>query len=215
MRGAGSTGIDKKYRLVYFWIMKKSERTRQFIVEKTAPIFNVKGYAGTSIADMTEATGLTKGSIYGNFANKDEVALAAFEHNWQRVKTTVRAEMDKRSTSKDRLLALVGVYQDLQSHDFPQGGCPLLNTAVEADGTHPDLREKAMDAFNGWLKNIVTVIETGVAAGEFRASVDAEQTALTLIALIEGGLMISQLTGNVGHRTAVMPAVERTILDLT
>ncbi|KLK90129.1 transcriptional regulator [Microvirga vignae] len=195
--------------------MKKAERTRQFIVETTAPIFNVKGYAGTSLADMTEATGLTKGSIYGNFANKDDVALAAFEHNWKRVKVMVRAEMDKRDTSKGKLLAIVGVYQNLQSHDFPEGGCPLLNTSVEADDTHPELRKKAADAFLGWMKNIVTVVETGITAGEFRASVDAEQTALTLIAMIEGAIMISQLTGNASHRTTVMAAVERTIHDLT
>jgi len=50
----------------------KAEQTRQLIVEKTAPIFNVKGYAGTSVSDMTKATGLTKGSVYGNFANKAE-----------------------------------------------------------------------------------------------------------------------------------------------
>ncbi len=60
--------------------MNKAERTRHFIIEKAAPIFNTKGYAGTSLSDMTEATGLTKGSIYGNFADKDEVALACFEH---------------------------------------------------------------------------------------------------------------------------------------
>ena len=194
--------------------MKKAERTRQFIVEKTAPIFNVKGYAGTSITDMTAATGLTKGSIYGNFANKDEVALAAFEHNWQRVKTMVRGEMAKGATSKEKLLALVGAYQDLQAHDFPEGGCPLLNTATEADDTHPELRAKAVDAFHGWKKNLVTVIETGIAAGEFRGNVDVEQTALTLIALIEGAVLLAQLSGNDAHRTAVMPAVEKTILDL-
>ena len=39
--------------------MNKAEKTRQFIVEKTAPIFNMKGDAGTSLSDMTEATGLT------------------------------------------------------------------------------------------------------------------------------------------------------------
>ena len=59
--------------------MSKAEKTRQFIIEKTAPIFNKKGFAGTSLSDMTEATGLTKGSIYGNFADKDEVAMAAFD----------------------------------------------------------------------------------------------------------------------------------------
>lgn len=195
--------------------MKKAEKTRRFIVERTAPIFNVKGYAGTSLTDMTEATGLTKGSIYGNFANKDEVALAAFEHNWKRVKTLLSAEMAKCNSSREKLLALVGVYENLQSYDFPEGGCPLLNTAVEADDTHPDLRKKAADALKGWMKSIVTVIKAGIAAGEFRASGDAEQTALTLIAMIEGAIMISQLTGDASHRTAVMAAVERTIHDLT
>jgi AcrR family transcriptional regulator len=195
--------------------MKKSERTRQFIVERTAPIFNVKGYAGTSPADMTEATGLTKGSIYGNFANKDEVALAAFEHNWRRVTTLLNAEAAKCNSSREKLLALVGVYRNLQFHDFPKGGCPLLNTAVEADGTHPDLRKKAADAFQGWMKGIVTVIETGIAAGEFQARVDAEQTAPTLIAMIEGATMISQLTGDASHRSAVMAAVEIAVHDLT
>ena len=57
----------------------KSSRTKQFIIEKTAPVFNAKGYAGTSINDLMIATGLTKGNIYGNFENKDEVALAAFD----------------------------------------------------------------------------------------------------------------------------------------
>lgn len=194
--------------------MNKAQRTRQLIVEKTAPIFNVKGYAGTSLADMTEATGLTKGSVYGNFANKDEVALAAFDHNWKRVQTAMRAEMDKHKTNKEKLLAMTGVYENLP-HDFPEGGCPLLNTAIEADDTHPALRKKAADAFRGWKKNLVTVIESGIATREFRASVDAEQTAVTLIAMIEGAVMISLLTGNASHRKAVMPAVEKAILDLT
>ena len=58
--------------------MSTAEKTRQFIIESTAEIFNKKGYAGTSLAHISEATGLTKGSIYGNFANKYEVAKEVF-----------------------------------------------------------------------------------------------------------------------------------------
>jgi TetR/AcrR family transcriptional repressor of nem operon len=123
--------------------------------------------------------------------------------------------MAKCDSSKKKLLALVSVYGNLQSHDFPEGGCPLLNTTVEADDTHPELRKNAATAFRGWMTSIVTVIEKGIAAGEFRAGINAEQTALTLIAMIEGAVMVSQLTGNASHRTAVMAAVERTIHDLT
>ncbi len=62
--------------------MNKAERTKQFIIEQTASIFNKKGYAGTSLQDITAATSLTKGSIYGNFGGKDDVALAVFDYTW-------------------------------------------------------------------------------------------------------------------------------------
>src|ERR1700742_3551612 len=109
--------------------MSKAEQTRQFIIEKTAPIFNMKGYAGTSLTDMTEATGLTKGSIYGNFANKDEVAMAAFDHNAKKVNSIIRQEMDKHASIKDKLLVYVDVYENYVKFPFPAGGCPILNTA--------------------------------------------------------------------------------------
>src|SRR6185436_8961099 len=99
--------------------MSKAQRTRQFIVEQTAPIFNVKGYAGTSVSDMTAATGLTKGSVYGNFADKEEVALAAFEHNWSRVRTALRSAIDGQASSRDKLLAMLAVFENPSAHGFP------------------------------------------------------------------------------------------------
>jgi AcrR family transcriptional regulator len=65
--------------------MSKAEKTRQFIIEQTAELFNKKGYAGTSLSDITSATGLTKGSIYGNFENKDEVAKEVYLYNSKRL----------------------------------------------------------------------------------------------------------------------------------
>jgi len=59
----------------------KAERTTQYIIETVAPLFNQRGYSATSLSDITSAVGLTKGAIYGNFKNKEELALKAFEHN--------------------------------------------------------------------------------------------------------------------------------------
>ena len=59
----------------------KARQTRQFIIDKAAPVFNKKGVSGTSLSDLTRATGLTKGSIYGNFKDKDEVAVCVFQYN--------------------------------------------------------------------------------------------------------------------------------------
>ena len=59
----------------------KAEQTTRFIISTVAPIFNKNGYYGTSMSDITAATGLTKGAIYGNFKNKEDLAFAAFEFN--------------------------------------------------------------------------------------------------------------------------------------
>ena len=60
-------------------MLTKAEQTTQFIIEKVAPLFNQKGYAATSMSDITRVTGLTKGAIYGNFENKEAIAIAAFD----------------------------------------------------------------------------------------------------------------------------------------
>lgn len=194
--------------------MSKAEQTKAFIIEKTAPIFNMKGYAGTSLNDMTTATGLTKGSIYGNFANKDEVAFAVFEHNISKVTDIIRSEMEKCTTVRDQLLVYIHVYSDFLRFPFPVGGCPILNTAIEADDTHPPLRQKAAAAVNTWKNRIISLLEKGVKNKEFRAIADPEQTALTMIATIEGGIMLTKLTGKLQYLKSVLKSVEQMIRNL-
>ena len=194
--------------------MSKAEKTREFIVEKTAPIFNKKGYAGTSISDMTEATGLTKGSIYGNFANKDEVALAAFDYNWKRISDITRQEMEKKSTIKEKLLVYTE-YGKFINFPLPMGGCPVLNTAVEADDTHPLLKKKANEAFLTWKDKLTTLLEQGIRTKEFTTAIDPEQIALTIIAMIEGSIMIAKLSGKPAYRNAIMVSMRKMIEGLS
>ena len=192
--------------------MSKAEKTREFIVEKTAPIFNKKGYAGTSLSDMTEATGLTKGSIYGNFANKDEVALAAFDYNWKRISGITRQAMEKKDTIKEKLL----VYTEYDKFiNLPMGGCPVLNTAVEADDTHPLLKSKANEAFLAWKEKLTALLEEGIRTKEFPATIDPEQIALTIIAMIEGSIMIAKLSGKPAYRNAIMLSMRKMIEGLS
>jgi len=195
--------------------MPKAEETKAWIIEKTAPVFNRKGFTGTTLSDMEEATGLTKGSIYNNFVNKDEVALAVFDYNLAMVNNLVSAEMSKHTTAKGQLLAYVNVYgNDVLKRPFPEGGCPVLNTAVESDDTHPELRKKASAAITAWKNKIVSLIEKGKKDKEFRHSVNAEEVALTMVATIEGGIMVSKVTGRLNYLKTVMKSVEKMILDL-
>ena len=61
--------------------MRKAEETRNYIIEQAAPIFNMHGYYGTTMSQLTKAINMTKGAIYGNFKDKDEIALAAAPPN--------------------------------------------------------------------------------------------------------------------------------------
>ena len=184
--------------------MSKAEKTRQFIIETTAPIFNKKGYAGTSLNDITEATGLTKGSIYGNFGNKDEVALAAFDYNYGTLSSAVKRKMEDKEHPIDKLRVFLDVFSDLQHVTSLQYGCPILNTAIEADDTHDALRRKAANAIDNWYKTIGGIINAGQDSGQIRLGVDAKEFAGAYIALIEGGVMLAKVTGkNDGINAAV------------
>ena len=195
--------------------MSKAERTKQFIIEQTAPIFNMKGYSGTSMSDITEITGLTKGSIYGNFENKDEVAIAAFKYNVKKLQDAFSREIDKQTTFKGKLLAYPQLYSQYANLKVTKGGCPILNTATESDDTHPILRKYAERTLIYWKEKIISFIDQGISAGEFKAkAIDTERTALTIIALIEGGVMISKLTGNLNDLSNVMHSVSKVIEEL-
>ncbi|WP_149207651.1 TetR/AcrR family transcriptional regulator [Flavobacterium johnsoniae] len=195
--------------------MSKAQRTKQFIIEKTAPIFNMKGYSGTSMSDITEATGLTKGSIYGNFANKDEVALAAFRFNVKKLHDIFAREIEKEKTFKGKLLVYPRLYSDYYDLRVTQGGCPIINTATEADDTHPVLKKKVERVILSWKEQLVYFIEQGILLGEFKApSIDPEKTALTIIAMIEGAVMIAKITGNLSTLADIMLSVTKIIEDL-
>ena len=195
--------------------MSKAERTKQFIIEKTAPIFNMKGYSGTSMSDITEATGLTKGSIYGNFENKDEVALAAFKYNVKKLQNAFAQEIEKQNTFKGKLLVYPRLYSNYLDLRVTKGGCPILNTATEADDTHPILRKNVEKIILFWKRKLIQFIEQGILLGEFKAKeINPEKTALTIIALIEGGVMISKITGNLEDLSTVMLSVNKVIEDL-
>jgi len=194
--------------------MSKAEQTKAFIIEKTAPIFNKKGYAGTSLSDLTAATGLTKGSIYGNFEDKEHVAMAAFDYNLKKITNLFRSEMAKEQTAKGQLLVYVRLYSSFQKYAFPEGGCPVMNTAIESDDTHPGLKKKAGNAVVAWKDSLASLIRLGVKNKEFRPGVDADSTALVILSMIEGVTMIAGVTGNAAYGSTVMKAVRNIVEGL-
>ncbi|AYQ33462.1 TetR/AcrR family transcriptional regulator [Runella sp. SP2] len=194
--------------------LSKAERTRQFIIEKTAPIFNEKGYAGTSINDLTQATGLTKGSIYGNFENKDEVALAVFDYNHTKVNDYIKEKLMATENSIERLLVYPAIYRNYLKIPFLRAGCPILNTATEADDTHPLLKEKVTNALSFWKVSVENQVKRGINRGEIKPDTDPTEIAVILISLIEGAFMQAKVTDSLTELKIAMNFLEKIIVSL-
>ncbi|MBD1399030.1 TetR/AcrR family transcriptional regulator [Pontibacter sp. JH31] len=189
----------------------KAERTRQLIVERSAPIFNQKGFAGTSMQDIMAATGLTKGGIYGHFESKEEIALAAFEHAAGIITRQIFDRIAQHERASDKLKAILAYYRQYLISSPVTGGCPVMNTAVEADDTNPLLRASVIKVLNRLHKAVANIVNQGIAEGEFRPGANASNFSILFVSMIEGGIMLSKAYGDSKHLNTVIKHLEQLI----
>lgn len=179
--------------------MGKGEETRLMILQRSAEVFNRKGYSGASMSDIMRATGLEKGGIYRHFTNKDDLALEAFDYAVGLVRVEFQSALKDKRDAIDRLHAIVAVFRAMPGGLPVAGGCPVLNTAVEADDTHPLLRDHARRAMDEWREFIVRTILKGIERGQVRPEVQPEELATFLIATLEGAIMLTKLYDDLTH----------------
>ena len=179
--------------------MRKGEQTREMIVERAAQLFSQQGYFGSSLSDLMRETGLEKGGIYNHFRGKDDLALAAFDYAVNLVWQGVEQELAGKVHAIDRLLAMLTAYRRLIEELPLAGGCPLLNTAVEADDAHPALRDRTRHAMSRWRKWIRLTVTQGITDGEIRPETDGDVLATVIISTVEGAVMLSKLYNDPVH----------------
>jgi TetR/AcrR family transcriptional regulator, transcriptional repressor for nem operon len=175
--------------------VSKAERTKQRIIEKAAIIFNQNGYAGSSISDIMKLTGLQKGGIYSHFKSKEEIAVAAFDYTLSLILESLMAKVGAAATSIDRLIAFAESFRGFTTQPIGVGGCPILNTAVESDDTHPRLRLHVQEAVNEIRALLDSIVELGIRQHEIVATTDREQVSTIMLVTIEGAIMMSKLYG--------------------
>jgi TetR/AcrR family transcriptional repressor of nem operon len=171
----------------------KGEKTRRRIVEKAAGVFNTKGYFGSSMGDLVREIGLEKGGIYNHFASKEELALEAFDYAAGTMQERFQAALEGKEGALERLFAIVDVLGGLAEDPPVEGGCPVLNTAVESDDAHMELKDRAREAMSGWLRLIGSIVKEGVRNGELRPGKNPRETASVVVATLEGAVMLSRL----------------------
>ena len=174
--------------------MTKGEKTRRKIVEAAAPIFNKRGYEGSSLNDLMKATGLKKGGIYRHFSSKEELAAEAFDYTWEAAWNARLLHVDEKANGVEKLKQLIANFVE---HRSPvAGGCPILNTATDADDGNTVLRTRVAKALRSWLSRLQTIVEQAKERGETRRGIDSKTVATIIVASLEGALMMSRLQRN-------------------
>lgn len=189
----------------------KADHTTEYILETVAPVFNRYGYAATSMAEITKATKLTKGAIYGNFENKEELALQAFNHNARKVFGMVAEKMNAETSPVKKLNAMTGFYRNYYHLTKKFGGCPLLNVGVDSKHQNPVLLRRVREIMRKLQTRIADIIREGIAQKLFKKNIDPDTLALRMISMIEGGYFISSLMDNEHHIVDVMDHIDQMI----
>jgi len=173
--------------------MSKGEQTRERILARSAQLFNRQGYFGSSLADIMRETGLEKGGIYNHFSSKEQLAVEAFDYAYELVQQRMRQALAGKLHAREQLQSLVSVFQGIIEDPPIIGGCPILNTAIDADDANEALRDRARSAMDNLRSTIHRIITKGIERQELRPGIDPDEVASILIATLEGAIMLSNL----------------------
>ena len=131
----------------------KGELTRKKIIEKSLQLFSVKGYFNTSISDILQATGLTKGGLYCHFKSKEDVWRAVYDDAVQIWKAAVFNHLNSAVDPLERIERTVeNVLLGYLGKDVFDGGCFFVNMLVEMTGQSDRMGRHILKGFVGFSK---------------------------------------------------------------
>ncbi len=192
-------------------MLTKAEQTTEFIIQTVAPIFNKNGYAATSLSDITKATGLTKGAIYGNFKNKEELAIAAFTMTEKNMMNRIIEHQSLSSSPIEKLFLVTDFYRNYYNYTQEIGGCPVLNMGVDAKHQNPTLFRHVQSAINKIQSNVAKLIDAGKRLEEIRIDIDSMVYSKRLYSMITGAIFMTHTMENNSYLLETMDQIDTMI----
>lgn len=174
--------------------MRNPSVTKGAILHHAGGLFNLQGYKATSISDITEATGYTKGAIYRHFKNKEKLEEQSLVYLMGVMFEKLRVQIKEKQKAGDKLKAIIYFFESYVTKPPIKGGCPLLNVAIEADDNSPHLRKRAHAILDVLKESIILILANGIKFGQIRKDIDKEYYATVIIASLEGAIMMSKLS---------------------
>jgi TetR/AcrR family transcriptional regulator, transcriptional repressor for nem operon len=188
-----------------------TENTSEYIIQTVAPIFNKKGYVGTSLSDLTEATGLTKGAIYCNFKNKEALAVKVFKYNSKKILFPLSTAIRQAENAKEKLFAITKYYRTYFDENRDNGGCPILNVGIDANNTNPILFKLAKEVSKRIEQDLESLIKNGIIHKVLKSNIDAKKMAKNIYSMIDGAVFMAFTHDDKSYIMDMIELLEHTI----
>lgn len=166
--------------------------SRARIVDATAGLMLERGAAGTSLDEVIAASGTSKSQLYHYFKDKDDLTRAVVRRQAERV-------MEAQLPPGERLTSIAAlrrwrdrIVEGQRSGGFV-GGCPVGSLANELADSGDDVRAVLQDCFVAWQDQIADGLRVMQARGRIRASVDPDALAESIMAALQGGLLLAKV----------------------
>ncbi|HON77331.1 MAG TPA: TetR/AcrR family transcriptional regulator [Spirochaetota bacterium] len=172
----------------------KGFETRERIVQRALDLIHAGGFSATSMNDIVDATGVKKGNLYFHFSGKEELGLEVIREARRQYNAYLR-ERITGNTPLEKIESLLEAIVDFHRGRNFSGGCIFGNTALELGGRHREFSALIADVFREWTDMLSGMIDAAQAAGQVRSDIDTRVMARHIVALLEGGVMMSKLSG--------------------
>jgi AcrR family transcriptional regulator len=148
------------------------------------------------MADIVEAKGLTKGAIYGDFVNKEAIAIAAFYKNSNNLLKKVAKHQEQSSSPLSKLFLITDFYRNYYEYNVSLDRCPILTISVDAKNQDTELLIEVQNVIHKTQNNIRKPVALAKAEGEVKETVDSEKFAKLFYARIQNAIFMSQTMQN-------------------
>jgi AcrR family transcriptional regulator len=165
----------------------KGTRTRQNIIEKSLQLFCVKGYYNTSINDILEATGLTKGGLYGHFSSKEDIWYAVYDEALGIWRQVVFKGIQSNSSPLERIQTFIeNDIKNKLGNDVFEGGCFFHSMLVELSGQSVAMSKHILGGFMQLAALLCTWLEQADQQGMLKEGLNFKEIANYIIISLNG-----------------------------
>lgn len=168
-----------------------TDGTRERLIEIAADLFWKQGYQATGIAQILEAAGILRGSLYYYFPTKEDLLIAILEWRLKQLRPdVVQPVRDRLDDPIERVFGVMDGYRQLLTIFEFRLGCPVGNLALELDESHPRVRRLLSENFKNWCDGVRECLEP--AAQRFPPGTDLQKLVEFCLTTMEGAIMLAR-----------------------